>query len=307
LCKLETDKVSMLDLRLIRSFVAVAETEHVGRAAARLHISQSPLSRQIRALESGLGLALFERLGRRVRLTAAGRWLLGEARDLLERAARLEGEAARVGAGTTGTLNVGYVSTAMWTGLLPGTLRRYRRRHPDVHLFLRNLTSRDQIDAILRGDLDIGIVHAVRGHPELAVATLREDRVVLAVADDHPLARRRRITPADLDGAPWIVLSGPSHAGGRDELIAACARAGFTPDVRTETGDRASVLGLVSAGFGLALVPGSAGRLPVQGLRLRELSFFHSASRLHLVRRASGAVPAAIELADELVAAGRVA
>ena len=315
----------MLDLRLMRSFVAVAETEHVGRAAARLHISQSPLSRQIRGLEDDLGLVLFERVGRRVRLTAAGGWLLVEARALLERAARLESDAERLRAGTAGTVNVGYVSTAMWTGLLPTSLRRYRRRHPDVRLALRNLPSADQIDGLLRGDLDIGIVHrghrGHRGHfghfgvlgqaglaqPELAFARVLEDPLLLAIPDDHALARRRRITPGDLDGAPWIVLTSPNQPGDREELLAACARAGFTPDVRTEASDRASVLGLVSAGFGLALVPASARRMAVGGLRLRDLPFMKVASRLYLVRRAAGAVPAAVALADELLAGSRPA
>src|ERR1700742_3078804 len=124
----------MLELRLLRYFVAVAEAEHVGRAARKLHISQSPLSRQIQKLEALLELQLFERDRRRIRLTAAGHWLLEPARDLLARADRLAADAQRQGSGEVGRLRVGFASAAIWTGLLPGALRSLRARHPAIQV-----------------------------------------------------------------------------------------------------------------------------------------------------------------------------
>src|ERR1700733_15338260 len=118
----------MLELRLLRYFVAVAEVEHVGRAAEALHISQSPLSRQLRQLEEQLGLRLFDRERQRLRLTHAGRWLLRESRRLLEHAERLQKEAAQVARGAWGSLRIGFVKSAMWTGVLPHALRAFRVR-----------------------------------------------------------------------------------------------------------------------------------------------------------------------------------
>src|ERR1700722_9400338 len=112
----------MLDLRLLNSFVTVAETEHVGRAARLLHISQSPLSRQIRQLEDQLGLRIFEREKQRIRLTEPGRWLLGEARELLGRARRIEQDAARTARGDGGRLSIGFVNSALWDGVMPAAL-----------------------------------------------------------------------------------------------------------------------------------------------------------------------------------------
>jgi DNA-binding transcriptional LysR family regulator len=285
----------LLELRLVRSFVAVAEAEHVGRAAAALHISQSPLSRQIRRLEDDLGLVLFARSGRRVALTSAGRWLLGEARALLQRAARLESDAARLAQGASGSVAIGYVQTAMWSGLLPAVLRGYRRRHPEVRLVLRNLPSAPQIDELARGDLDLAIVHVAPAAADLAATLILDDPLLLAAASDHELARRRRVDPADLDGKPWVAL-----AGSGKELAYACARAGFSPDVRYQAGDRASVLALVAAGFGLAFVPASARKVPAAGVRLRALPWLRARSRLYLVQRDSGATPGAAELAAAL-------
>src|SRR5580704_6279279 len=127
----------MFELRLLRYFVAVAETEHVGKAAARLHISQSPLSRQIRQLEDLLGIQLFERERQRIKLTTAGRWLLGPARDLLARADLLVRDAHEARDGESGRIAIGFVSAALSTGVLPVALRRLRRERPKVQIALR--------------------------------------------------------------------------------------------------------------------------------------------------------------------------
>ncbi len=291
----------MLELRLLRSFVAVAETEHVGRAAERLHISQSPLSRQVRQLEAQLGLVLFRREKQRIRLTDAGRWLRVEARALLDRASGLEREAGRRAQGETGTLAVGFVRTAMWSRLLPSALRRFRRAHPDVRVDLRVLASEGQFEELRRGDLDLGLVHTLPRDADLSAVELTVEPFLLALPRGHSLARRRRLAAGDLDGQAGVVLSRAVHALGYDRLVAAAGRAGFVLEVRAEGSDHATVLGLVESGAGIALVPASARRAG-RGVVFRELPWFPLTTRLLLVRRSGPQPPLAAALAATLLA-----
>ena len=153
----------MLDLRQLRYFVAVAETEHVGRAAEALHISQSPLSRQIAQLEKNLGLALFERSQQRIRLTSDGRVFLIEARALLRHANRLENLGRRLGRGEEGGLCIGYVADAMHTGVLPGALRTLQEERPGIHVALYSLASAEQFEGLRQRSLDIALVREPPG------------------------------------------------------------------------------------------------------------------------------------------------
>jgi DNA-binding transcriptional LysR family regulator len=297
----------VLDLRLLQYFLAVADVEHVGRAAEQLHISQSPLSRQVRALEQQLGLELFRRERRRIRLTEAGRWLQAEARVLLDQAARLEVDSQRLARGEIGRISVGFVRSAMWSRVLPAALRRFGREHPEVRLELRNLGSDAQLAALRRGELDLALVHAGPRLPELLVEPLLEEPYLLALPEGHALATRRRLAPAQLDGAPWVALSRTLHPALHDRFLAACGRAGFVPDVRSEAADHATMLALVESGLGLALVPASArpsARLP--GVVFREAAWFPARLRVELVRRKSDTSPGADALATALrTSAGR--
>jgi DNA-binding transcriptional LysR family regulator len=279
----ETREVSpMLDLRLVRSFVAVAETEHVGRAAEQLHISQSPLSRQIQQLEEQLGLRLFDRERRRVRLTDAGRWLLGEARDLLGRAARVEADAGRLLRGEGGVLSIGFVKAAMWNQVLPAALRAFKRSRPAVQVELRALRSDVQFEAIARGALDVGLTHRV---PDARLSSTRlfDEPVVLAVPAGHRLLALPSIRPRDLRGETWIGVSRTAHPTMHAWLVAACRRAGFAPETQYETNDRATVLGLVEGGLGVALLPASARRVATPGVRLRALPWLSLSLATHIV------------------------
>lgn len=296
----------MLDLRLVRYFVAVAEAEHVGRAAERLHISQSPLSRQIQKLEEQLGLRLFNRQKQRVRLTEAGRWLLAECRTLLSRAEDLERDATRMARGELGGLRVGFVTSAMWSGLLPAALREFHQSRQEVRLELRNLSSEAQVDAIRRGELDLGLVHTTPREPELSSVRLIEEPFVLAVPKHHRLARQRAIEPKELGGEDWVILSRAAQPVVHERLLAECRKAGFVPEIRYETGDRATLLGLVEAGLGLALTPASARRVAVPGITFRELPWFTLTTRLNLVQRAAGASPAAVLFAATVTAHAKV-
>jgi DNA-binding transcriptional LysR family regulator len=291
----------VIDLRLLRYFVAVAEVEHVGRAAAALHISQSPLSLQLRQLEDSLGLRLFDRERQRLHLTSAGRWLLGESRILLERAEQLERDAARVARGDSGSVRIGFVKSAVWSGVLPAALRTFRSKRPGVSVGLRSASSATQVAAVLRGDLDVGLVHDVPPHEDLVHVELRSEPLLLALSSEHALARRASLAPKDLDGADWIVLA--PEPGKHERLLAACGRAGFVPTVRFEASDQATVLGLVDAGMGLALLPKSAERVAPGGVVLRRLPWLRLSRSLHAIRRRAAASPFATEIHASLVEA----
>ncbi|HUZ62785.1 MAG TPA: LysR substrate-binding domain-containing protein [Acetobacteraceae bacterium] len=249
----------MLDLRQLRQFVAVAEAEHVGRAAEALNMSQSPLSRQVMQLEAILGLRLFERARKRVRLTREGRAFLTEARVLLAQAERVEALGRRMGRGEAGALTLGYVEGAVHAGLLPRAMRRFRVPRPEIRIELRALRSAPQFEALRRREIDCGLLYTPPDDddPDLAGLRLMEEPMLLAVPADHPLAGKQSVMPADLDGQPWVSRPRALNPGAEDRFLSACAACGFTPDLRFEAGDPATSLGLVAAGLGLALVQAS--------------------------------------------------
>ncbi|MYW46687.1 LysR substrate-binding domain-containing protein [Streptomyces sp. SID161] len=272
----------MLDLRQLRYFVTVAEEEHVGRAAERLHISQSPLSRQIAQLEKNLGLTLFERTQQRIRLTSDGRIFLAEAQALLRHAARLENLGRRLGRGEEGGLCVGYVGDAMHTGVLPGALRALHDERPGIQVALYDLPAAEQFEGLRQRSLDIALVPQAppEDDPDLRCALLLEDPLRLALPAGHPLTERSEIRPADLDGQAWIAVEDDRTPDWRDAFVAACAAAGFTPDIRLEAPGPLTALGLVASGLGCALVQESMSRTTVPGADVRELPWLDASVRL---------------------------
>ncbi|MFD3878912.1 LysR substrate-binding domain-containing protein [Streptomyces microflavus] len=272
----------MLDLRQLRYFVAVAETEHVGRAAEQLHISQSPLSRQIAQLEKDLGLTLFERDRQRIRLTSDGRVFLGETRALLTHAGRLENLGRRLGRGEEGGLCVGYVPDAMHTGLLPAALRTLRTERPGIHVALYGQQSAEQFEGLRRRSLDIALVQEppAEDDPDLCSALLLEDPLLLVLPEGHPLAQQPDLAPADLDGQPWIAVESSRDPAWRDTFVASCVALGFTPDITLDAAEPLTALGLVASGFGVALVQRSMVRGTTPGVAVRELPWHDGSSRL---------------------------
>ena len=278
----------MIDLRLLRYFVAVAEAEHVGRAAERLHISQSPLSRQVRQLEDQLGLLLFDRERKRFRITKAGCWFLKEARELLSHAERLERDTDRFAKGEVGRVSIGFVKSALWSRVLPAALRRFQLLRPGVSIELHNLPSAAQIDGIRSRELDIGFMHVPPTDRIFASVSVLDDPYLLAIPEGHRLAKKPKIRPTDLDGVPWISLSRQLNPDAHDRLMAACAKAGFSPDTKYEASDLSTVLGLVEAGLGLALIQGSVRESAPASIVLRSLLWFPISVRVYLVRRRTG-------------------
>ncbi|HVW49842.1 MAG TPA: LysR substrate-binding domain-containing protein [Trinickia sp.] len=276
-----------MELQQLRYFVAVAETEHVARAAERLHISQSPLSRQIRQLEDHLGLQLFERIKQRVRLTPAGRDFLEQARELLSQAERIEERARQVGKGEACSLSIGYCEGVIHNGRLPAALRRFRSTHPRVKLKLSAMRSGEQIDALERSAIDVALLYNLpKPNESLESRLLTSEPFVLALSDDHPLAARETLTPSDLDGMPWIALPKSLNPAARERFLAACAGCGFAPDIQFEVAHVSTTLGLVSAGLGLAIMQSSMRRMRPPGVVFKPMDWLPLLVEIHVLWRA---------------------
>jgi DNA-binding transcriptional LysR family regulator len=262
----------MLDLQQLKYFVAVAQSESIARAAEQLHISQSPLSRQVIALEARLGLALFARSGKRLKLNAVGQRYLLECKALLSQAAQLEVRAHEEAAGHAGVLAVGYVESAVHAGALPQALLALKQRRPDVRVQLHVMRTMAQFDALRQGEIDIGFTHRA----PVSAAALMSQRVVqepflLAVPAGHPLAKAKSMTARALHAEPFVFVSQAASPEGHAALLAACGRAGFEPDIRHEVTEPSIALGLIAAGLGLAIVQASLKRAARPGVRFMPL------------------------------------
>jgi DNA-binding transcriptional LysR family regulator len=266
----------MLDIRQLQYFVTVAEEEHVGRAAEKLHISQSPLSRQIAQLEEKLGLTLFERSQQRIRLTRDGRTFLAETQAFLTHASRLEGLAKRLGRGDEGGLCIGYIENAMHAGVLPAGLRDLRASRPHVHVALYSLHSSEQLEGLRQRSLDIALIcdPPAIDDPDLESVKVLSDPMMLALPEGHPLCDIAALQPADLAGQEFIVVRHQETGDHHHHFVAACVRSGFTPNIKMEASEPTTALGLVAAGLGIALVQQGLRHQAPPGVVMRELPWF---------------------------------
>lgn len=257
----------------------------MGHAADILGISQSPLSRQIAKLESRLGLRLFDRAQKRIRLTSDGRVFLAEAKAVLRHADRLENLGRRLGRGEEGGLCIGYVADAMSTDVLPRALRDLHADKPGVHVALYGLRPDEQLEGLRQRSLDIALVcdPPRPDDPQLQGELLLEDPLVLVMPAGDPLVARGEITPDDLHDQPWIAVEDDHHAGGRDAFLSSCGRAGFTPSIRFETTDTATALGLVASGLGMAMIQDSVAQGAPAGVVVRELAWYEGSVPLWAV------------------------
>jgi DNA-binding transcriptional LysR family regulator len=260
-----------VETRHLRYFLAVAEELHFGRAAAKLHMTQPPLSQAIFALEALLGAPLFERSRRGVALTPAGAALLPEARKLLAQAAELPELVRRAQAGASGSLSLAFVSSADYS-VLPPLLTAFRASHPQVAIALREATSDTQLDDLLAGRIDCGML--IPPLPDKARAALDyrailREPLVLA-APEGLLRGRRRIALADLPrllpDAPLIIFPRRIAPAFYDAILAALRDAGVVANLGQEAIQMQTIVSLVSAGMGIALVPQSVSNLKRTGV-----------------------------------------
>ncbi len=273
--------------------MAVAERLHFGRAAEALHISQPPLSRAVRALETRLGVALFARTRRRVELTPEGTRLLEESRRLMAQLERAVLELRGMASGEHGRLRIGFVSLADY-GVLPGLLKAYKSARPRVTLALREMLSPEQSVALAAGELDFGLLlPPVPEAPRLDYIVVQRERFVVALPAAHPLAGGSgRLAMSALAAEPFVMVPREIAPGLYDIVTGLAARAGFSLNIAQEAIQMQTVVSLVSSGLGAAIVPASVANLGRRGVAYRELADRHQRLDLWLAwqRGALGAV-----------------
>ena len=221
-----------MELRHLRYFVGVAEEQHFGRAAERLHVAQPALSRQIQDLEREMGFSLFDRLPRGVRLNAAGTLFLSDVRRILQDIEEAKRRAGEIALGKAGTLRIGIATALSWHGVVVDSFRKFRRRQPAVELVVQHLLSVHQIEAVLSGRLDAGFAATITPwHRDLAHWQFAQERLLLAVPQGHPLTKRKRVLLRDLRNMPLIGFQRWANPAFYDELMQAYARGGLSPRI----------------------------------------------------------------------------
>ncbi|CAN5564006.1 LysR family transcriptional regulator [soil metagenome] len=258
-----------MELRHFRYFVALAEELHFGRAARRLRIAQPPLSRQIRDLEDELAAALFTRNRRGVSLTAAGNALLVRAREVLSAVDRAAIDAQRAGRGEVGTIAIGYVASAAYNALAT-ILREFRANCPGVAVRVRQLPPTEQLRALRARELDVGLLRVPFDDSGVKSAIVRKETLVAAIPSDHRLASRKRLALIDLADEPFVLFPRIASPPFFDYVVSLCQAAGFSPQIAYEA-PHFDLLSLVSAGFGVSLVPSSTKEMRREGLVLRPI------------------------------------
>jgi len=249
--------------------VALADELHFGRAAERLHVSQPALSKQIQRVEAKVGGPLFVRGYRDVQATEAGRLLAANARHLLQSSQNALDLARRAARGDAGLLKVGFGIATIFD-LLPDVLLRFRRAHPGVEVRLQDMSTPSQLAALVSGDVDVGFVRLPVTNPNIAVRAVLRDRLVAAM----PPATRWNAAAGlrSLAGHPFVVCARSSSASYYDHVVSVCRAAGFAPTIVQETDELYTVLALVRAGIGVALVPAAARGMRLDGIRFRDVA-----------------------------------
>ena len=260
----------MFEISQLRCFVAVAEELHFSRAAERLNMTQPPLSRQIRLLEHHVGVQLLERNSRTVRLTAAGRAFFPEAARILRIAEEAAFSARRAAKGEQGTLAIGFTSASGYS-LLPEVVRRLRECAPNVALTLKEVVSTSQVEALNAGELDLGLLRPHAMNAELESELIASESLMLAIhereADQWPLSP----TLASLHGRPFVMYSPYEARPFYLMLSERFARAGVVPDIVEQIGQVHTMLALVRAGIGAALIAEGAAHLKFDGIVMRKM------------------------------------
>lgn len=260
-----------MELRQLRYFVAVAEELHFRRAAARLHISQPPLSQQISQLEDELGCRLLNRTRRSVELTPAGETFLRDARAMLGELEAAVATARRVDAGQAGLLRVSFVGSALLS-IVPGIIQRFRRGRPEVEIELRERSTLAQLRALSVGVVDVGLVRPpIEPDDALHTEVVMRERTVAAIPAGHPLARLARVPLKRLAAEPLVLFPREQAPGFHDLLTGRLAATGTSPHVVQYAPEMLTIIGLVAAGIGVSPVPASVARLGLEGVTYRPL------------------------------------
>lgn len=280
----------MIELRHLRYFMTVAEELHFGRAASRLHMAQPPLSQQIRQLEEKLGFQLFHRTKRSVQLTEAGAVFLAECQRIMQQLDQAVQLGQQVSRGERGQLVIGFVSSAAYS-VLPTLLRRFRTAAPEVSLELHELTTDQQIQWLRDRRMDVGLVRPPIDEPDFCLMPLFEEPLVVALPQQHPLAQQPQVSLKDLAGKPFILFPRLLAPGLYDQIISLCQQGGFSPTIVQEAIQMQTIISLVAAEIGVAIVPLSLQNLQRTGVVYRELQEPTPKAAIALLTRQSDPSP----------------
>lgn len=263
--------LSKFDLNQLRCFVTVAEELHFGRAAARLNMTQPPFSRQIQILEHMIEAPLLERTSRTVRLTQAGKSFLPEARRILKLAESASQMARRIALGKAGSLKIGFTASTAYE-FLPELIAACRDQLPDVDLTLKEMVSGEQLEALASGQLDVVLLRPPVGRPEMMSIRVAAEPLLAAIPHGDPLVDAETLSYADFDDKPFIMFSPYEFRYFHDLLVAQFTKADIVPRYVQHLSQVHSILALVHAGLGLAIVPRAAVTLHYRGVHLKPLT-----------------------------------
>lgn len=280
-----------MELHQLRCFVMVAEELHFGRAAKRLAMTQPPLSRQIQMLERSVGVLLFERSNRNVQLTAAGQRFLRDARHVLAYTEQAATTARRLARGEAGQLHLGFTAVSGYK-LIPDLLGHASLQLPNLSFELHEMVSGAQTEALAANMIDVGFVRQVPPHAGFNSALIRSEPLLMVMADTHPLAQRATIAVTDLDQQPFVMYSPDQGRYFYDCIVGLFAMAGVSPRYLHYLGQTHSILGLVRAGLGIAIVPAAARELYLGQLQFRTLAGAQPRSEVYMVSRNDNDNPA---------------
>jgi DNA-binding transcriptional LysR family regulator len=263
-----------VEIRHLRYFLAVADTLHFGKAAARLGIAQPPLSQQIKNLERILGYPLFYRTTRGVRLTGVGEFFQERARNTVANL-RDDVEMARyIGAGKVGVLEVGFSGSVMFT-TFPKAIEAYRRNYPNVELRLRELVTSEQLSALVDGSLSVGFLRDGEYREGLSIEPILREHYIAVLPAAHRLSRKAVISPADLKDEPFVLFARKMGNLAFDRTIACCEAVGFRPKIVQDAPQWPTVLRLIAAGLGVSIAPACLEGLKMPGVVYRKLRSRH--------------------------------
>jgi DNA-binding transcriptional LysR family regulator len=279
-----------VELRHLKSFLAVAEALSFVRAAEKLHLSQPALTSQIQKLEEEVGVQLFIRNPRQVRLSDAGAIFVEEARETLARAAKAIDRVQKASRGEIGLLRIGFVSSAALE-IVPSIAVAFQKRFPAVELDLMNLRTSTQLESLTAKTIDIGFVRLPADHKSLLFTPIHKEPFVVVMPKDHAFARRRSFRLSDLAHEKFVAYGRKWAPGFFDQIIALCNEAGFTADIVQETGEMYTAIALVAAGQGVAILPRSVVLAQARGVVFKALPLQLAKSEIAIASRADDVSP----------------
>jgi DNA-binding transcriptional LysR family regulator len=276
-----------MDLRQLRYFAILADELHFRRAAERLNITQAPLSLAIQALEQELGTQLFRRTQRRVELTETGIALRSDARAILDRVERSRETIRNLASGMTGHLRIGFTPASSLLRFFPKLISAFRSQRPDVRVELQELSSLGQIEALRAREIDVGIVRRPMSlvASDLSLLKLLTDTLVVAMRRGHRLGHRSKLSIADLRHEAFIFYPREAGVGIYEQVIALCARSGFSPNIVQEAREASTLIGLASTGLGVAVVPSGLQHIKLPHVLFKPLTDVDAATEIFLATR----------------------